>query len=249
MGQKYILTEETELVHGHTLHRIKAVRDFGCVKSGDLGGFIEAERNLSHDGNAWVYDNAKVYGDARVYDDAIVCGNACVYDNAWVYDDALICDNACVYNNAWVYDNALIGDDAKVSGHAKVYGNTRVYEHAMVYGDAWVYGDAMVCGGAIISDNAKVCGSALIRGDAKISSSKDYIVFKNWWSSYRHFTWTRSNDMWSVGCFYGSGKDLITKAYKDSEESGMEYQRIVEYVETIKKVMSKDDINREDVKK
>ena len=78
------------------------------------------------------------------------------------------------------------------------------------------YGDAWVCG------NAKVCGNA------------DYIVFKNWWSSGRYFTWTRSNDKWRVGCFYGTGDELIAKAYEDSETSGKNYEKIVKYVESIK---------------
>ena len=39
--------------------------------------------------------------------------------------------------------------------------------------------------------------------------------------------------MWKVGCFYGTGKELIDKAYRDSEISGREYERIVKYVETI----------------
>lgn len=39
--------------------------------------------------------------------------------------------------------------------------------------------------------------------------------------------------MWRVGCFYGSGEELIKKAYKDSEKSGREYERVVKYVESI----------------
>ena len=31
-----------------------------------MGGWIQEEKNLSHDGNAWVYGNAEVCGDARV---------------------------------------------------------------------------------------------------------------------------------------------------------------------------------------
>ena len=73
-------------------------------------------------------------------------------------------------------------------------------------------------------DDAKVCG------DAEIYNNKDYIVFKNWWSSGRYFTWTRSNNMWSVGCFYGTGEELIKKAYEDSEDKGKHYAEIVEYV-------------------
>ena len=41
--------------------------------------------------------------------------------------------------------------------------------------------------------------------------------------------------MWSVGCFYGTGEELIAKAYKDSELSGREYERVVKYVESMLK--------------
>ena len=70
MKKKYILTDEVIDFNGHTLHRIKAVRDFACVKAGDLGGFIESEKNLDHDGGAWVSGDAMVSGDARVFGDA-----------------------------------------------------------------------------------------------------------------------------------------------------------------------------------
>ena len=41
--------------------------------------------------------------------------------------------------------------------------------------------------------------------------------------------------MWRVGCFYGTGEELIEKAYKDSKLSGREYERIVNYVKDILK--------------
>lgn len=89
--------------------------------------------------------------------------------------------------------------------------------------NAWVY------------DNAKVYDNATISGDATVRENVDFIVFKNWWSSGRYFTWTRSNDKWKVGCFYGTGEELIAKAYNDSDKSGREYERIVNYVNEIKK--------------
>ena len=94
--KKYELTEETVTVYGKTLYRIRAVRDFGSVKTGEFGGYIEKEENLSHFGDAWVY------GDARVFD------NARVSENAWVYGDARVFDNARVSGNAWVYGNAEV---------------------------------------------------------------------------------------------------------------------------------------------
>ena len=83
-------------------------------------------------------------------------------------------------------------------------------------------------GNAWVSGDAKVYGNAEVYGDAEVSKSSDYAVYKNSWSSMRYFTWTRSNDKWCVGCFYGSGEELIEKAYKDSKLSGDCYKAVVE---------------------
>ena len=194
---KYKLTEETIVVYNKTLYRIEALKDFGDVKKGDKGGYVENEDNLSQ------YDNCWIYGVAKVYDDAKVC------------------------------DNAIVRDNAEISGGAGVFGNAEVSDNAKVYECAWIYDKVHVCDDAVVCDDAEVFGNARICGNATIASSSDYIVFKNWWSSGRYFTWTRSNDMWKVGCFYGTGKELIEKAYRDSEVSGREYERIVKYVESI----------------
>ena len=82
--KKYELTSETKIVFGHILYRIKALSSFGYVSAGDLGGFLESEKNLSQNGDAWVYGNAEVYGDAWVYGNARVYGDARVYGNAEV---------------------------------------------------------------------------------------------------------------------------------------------------------------------
>lgn len=183
--EKYRLTDETIDFCDVTLYRIEALRDFGLIKAGDKGGFVQSYHNLSQEGNCWIHDEAKVFGRAKVYGNAFVKGNAFVFD------------------------------DAKVYGNASVNGDATVYDKAEVFGVARVYGNAFV------------------KGDAIIETGRDYIVFKNWWSSGRYFTWTRSNNMWNVGCFYGTGKELIKKAYADSEDSGKEYERVVRYVESI----------------
>ena len=93
--KKFELTSEfITNIFGTKLFRIKALIEFGNVKAGELGGFVEKEENLSQDGNAWVYDNARVYGDA------CVCGNARVYGDACVCGDARVCGDACVYGDA-----------------------------------------------------------------------------------------------------------------------------------------------------
>ena len=74
--KKFEFTGETKTIslffRTATLHRIRAVAEFGLVKIGDLGGWIEKEENLSHEGKAWVWGNAEVCGDAKVWGNAEV---------------------------------------------------------------------------------------------------------------------------------------------------------------------------------
>lgn len=66
---KYELVEtDTKQFAGRTLYRIKALVDIGLiVTSGDLGGYIESEKNLSQmSGKAWVHGDAQVSGNAQV---------------------------------------------------------------------------------------------------------------------------------------------------------------------------------------
>ena len=74
--KKFELTSDFVTFLGKKLFRIRALIEFGDVKAGELGGYVEKEENLAQDGDAWVYGDAKVYGDAQVYGDAWVCGDA-----------------------------------------------------------------------------------------------------------------------------------------------------------------------------
>ena len=134
---------------------------------------------------------------------------------------------------AWVSDNAEVSGNAKVYGNAEVYGNAKVYGNAWVSGNAKVYGNAAVSGDARVSGDAEVYGNAKVYGDAEVSGDSDYMAIKNIRPSGRWFTYTRSNKKWAVGCFYGTGEELVAKAYKDSELSGRCYEAIVRAVETI----------------
>jgi hypothetical protein len=77
MADKYEFTGETKTIENTTLRRISALRDIPQfdVKTGDLGGWIENESNLSQFSKARVCDNAVVGGDAVVDGDTVVDGN------------------------------------------------------------------------------------------------------------------------------------------------------------------------------
>ncbi len=87
---KLIKTNAIEF-NGKTLYQIKALRNFANIKINELGGYIESEYNLTHEGTCWVYGNAKVCDYAKVRDNAKVCDNAIVYGYAIVCDNAIVC--------------------------------------------------------------------------------------------------------------------------------------------------------------
>lgn len=217
MNKKYELTDNIKVVDGHVLHQIKALRSFDGVRKGELGGWIESFLNLSHSGNAWVGENAEVYGNAEVW------GNAWVYGNAQVFDYTQILGNAQVSDNAQIY------------GSAEVMGNAWVYDNAMVYGNATVCGYAQVYKNAKVYGNSAIQSSINIREDDDIKDDSSYLVFNNNWSSRRQFVYVLSNQRWHVGCFDGTGEELIKKAYKDSELSGKMYEMYVHFAEQLVK--------------
>lgn len=99
-----------------TLYRIQR-----CL-TGELGGYVEYEGNLSQEGDCWVG------GDAHVFENGRVSGNAHVMDRCMVFG----CSE--------VYDNAIVRDDAQVLGCTKVYGSARVYGRAIITGCSEITG-------------------------------------------------------------------------------------------------------------
>ena len=68
MEKKFRLTDITCVTNGVILHKIEALKDFDDVKTGDFGGYVEKEENLSQTGNCWVYGNAKVGDNVKAKD-------------------------------------------------------------------------------------------------------------------------------------------------------------------------------------
>ena len=127
--KKYTLTNESIIVNGKQLFRIKALRDFGDVVTGELGGFVEKEDNLSHEGNCWIFDNAKCYDNGKVL------GNAFLFDQSTVFDNAIVTDDVYLFDNT------------------KAYGNAKLIVAADVYNDTEIFGNAVVGEGATITEN------------------------------------------------------------------------------------------------
>ena len=188
-NNKYrLIPEDCKINYGRKLYRIEALKDFGVVKAGELGGYIESENNLSFDGEAWVCENAEVFDDARICNDALINGNARIYGNAIVsnkaavggnaliYGNALICDEACVYDKAYVYGNVLVCNNAIIRGNAVVSGNARIEGNALICENARVYGNAMIRGNALVCGNATIYGNAVLDDNVIIEKDTDWFT-------------------------------------------------------------------------
>jgi len=163
MNGKYTLAEETKTVSGHTLHRLKALKDFAYARAGQLGGWIETEKNLSGPGDAWVTAEARVFGDAQVFGDALVFGDATVSGNACVSGNARVGDRVWIFEAAWVTGDALVSGKARVSGHARIEDSAWVGDHA------WIAGKVRVSGYSRVRDHTRLVNNECVSGHTMIA--------------------------------------------------------------------------------
>lgn len=96
------------------LYRIEALRDFdttvSVVHKGDLGGYVQAQKNLSQFGSSWIGSDVKVWGNAFVRDNALVVGSVNIFDSAGV------CGSS--YLNSRFFSELL--DSAEISGRSEI---------------------------------------------------------------------------------------------------------------------------------
>ena len=124
--EKYVLSEHTMIYNVDQddgtskptkLYRIRALRDIGQVaKKGDLGGFVQSEKNLSQNGDCWVDQDCIICGDAVVKDDSIVrntrmyggstIGGRSTVEQCVLYETSFI-ENSTVYNAKLTKDSYI----------------------------------------------------------------------------------------------------------------------------------------------
>ena len=158
--EKYCLTDNTIYITGNRLYQIKALKDFGKVKKGDLGGYIASEDNLSQTGNCWVFQNAMVSDNAKVLENAEIRGNVSMYDNSMVSGNS-ICDG-----------NIYLCDNCRITGYAVVNGNSiMIKNNAIIGGYSQILStdkSSIVGGDVIIGENITIVNCGIRR-------EKDYI--------------------------------------------------------------------------
>lgn len=116
---KYILVrDQTKIILGRTLYRIKYLRECGWSSPNTFGGYIESECNLSQEDDAWIGEYAYVFDGGRVE------GNAKVYGHAWIHENSIVKGNASVFDYATVRKESVVMDDSRVFGNYVVHNDT-----------------------------------------------------------------------------------------------------------------------------
>ena len=203
-----------------------------------MGGFIEKEENLSHDGPCWIYDDAMVYHNAKVRDNAIVRGYAHVYNESQVLHNAIVEGHSrvhghgIVFGNARIKDNSSVFDHGIVNGFAIVQDNTVVRDCARVYGEAIIKDHATVAGYMMVSQGT-ISNSAILFGVGEINFDIDA---KDDWTFYRNpcvdsgfITTSTKIDIWNYRSFSGTAEEFI-----DMFERVDEHHRIPGELEFVK---------------
>lgn len=160
---KYGFTGETKRFDGVLYKRIRALRNLYndgslVVHKGDIGGWIQAQRNLSHAGSCWVYDEASVGDNARVIDGALVKGHASLRGNSTAMNLAIIRDFATLWHFA------VAENQCDIRGHSRISNSARVGDRAALYDNCVVKGEARICGHTTLSGNIEVSEKACISG-------------------------------------------------------------------------------------
>ena len=192
MGNKYELTEETMEYDGHTLHRIKALKSFRTLKNdywgytinkGDLGGWVESEKNLSQEGNCWIRDNSKVYGEAKITDDRVIneseihngvtaggrgvinrskiSGCILIYSGSNVViisDSEIYGDNIVIGDNSDVKESYISGDNICISGNSSIHSNSKISGEITIH-DSYI--EKSHISGAVLVNNSTISNSII----------------------------------------------------------------------------------------
>lgn len=130
-GKKFeLIDDDTVVVDGVTLYRVRAVREFGgarrgcpvvVVKRGELGGYVASEDCLSQEGLAWVYNDAKIVdgyvgGSSSLFGRAVLKGGARLVHDVELRDDVVV-DGQVVLNGV-----ITLRDRVKMLGAVRVSG-------------------------------------------------------------------------------------------------------------------------------
>ena len=217
--KKYELIKESKTIFkGREVFRVKALKNFGNVKAGDVGGWVCSCNNLSQEGDCWIYDdakcldNAKMHNNSRMFNNSVMCDNAEMFNNSRMFNNSVMCDNTIMYDNAIMYNNSKMCDKSVMCDNSRMCDNAEMYDYAILDKDKLLYGSINKSYKKIFQYH---CEKRLITA---ILTEKNEILY-------------------SIGCQVGITKEkFIDRIYNDCNVEGKgleEYPHRQEYLDMI----------------
>lgn len=126
------------------------------IKKGQLGGLIQAEKNLSQNDSSWIANSAKLFDNATI-------SNSLIRDEAWVFGNVQVADSI-VSRKTHIFDSvkivkSYIDDNVDISGTSYI-ANSKVVNSCKIVGSSNI-------------DNCEMFGGSRV-SDSKVSWSKMY---------------------------------------------------------------------------
>lgn len=161
LNKKYEILNTKYQHFSDTLFQIRALKDFGNIKAGQLGGWVSGYHNLSQDGLCWVYPGSKVYMEARVLDDAQAMGGW-IWCRAKLREEAICKDNCFLFDDTDCFGQCLLENEACASGFSRVFEQAKIRQRGAIASRAWAHGRSE------IYQFARACGTCELTGNFKL---------------------------------------------------------------------------------
>lgn len=222
------------------LYRIQALKTFTkpggynpVVHVGELGGYVEAEDNLSQDGNCWLFDKARVKDGGKVLDDAIV------YDKSLISKNSIIRGSSVIGGHCFVTNQSVI-IDSRLEGNVTVTGYSIIHSGSYLYGDIKVDKSDIGClvnlSGRISVNKSRITAPLELCGDYELNFDVDTphsVIGYNIGMpggrlfSIKNIVASEVEDKWSANDFVGTGAELIDFIRDSDDEQRINYVRSI----------------------
>ncbi len=234
------------------LYRIRALRAFSCpirmrsesgtlanytVKEGELGGYVEKEENLSHEGGCWVFNNARVCDDSRVEDNAQIHHSVIVSEDSIVKGSTSLLDRVCVTNS--VIDGYTKIANNSVISNSQIMGD----RHIVILGQSQISNSTLK--GKIYLNSANITEAEVLNNlhlsgfyhvTFNTNSNEDIATYRTTkairpmsrtdqeLNRFGYVTAATKEDIWDIYPFWGTGEELI-RYVEENFPSSVEYYR------------------------
>lgn len=184
MAKFKLIMDDSVTFKGEKAFRIEALRSFGDVKEGDLGGYVSDEKVISDSGDCWVYDNAIAVSGTRISEGvtlhskavawgSVLSGNVTV-DGEAIVADSEVSGNCIITGKGFVTDSKLTGDiyvqDSGAVSESEIDGSITVADSAVVDG-VELSGKGSIEGQVSIHDVSLKLDACVFSGDAVLDEN------------------------------------------------------------------------------